>query len=145
MESNGKSVTKGGQRVNYQTGVRIFSVHETIDLAWIRSRSSGVLPGPMASTHSTSSSIKARSLFRRTSLHPLRRITLCGAHCTTAFCFPTSLHSLRRSHLVNPRSRSARKLAPTQVKRLSRARSSRAITPVTASSSRSSRPQRSVL
>ena len=24
MESNGKFVTKGGQRVNYQTGVRIF-------------------------------------------------------------------------------------------------------------------------
>lgn len=32
MESNGKFVTKGGQRVNYQTGVRFFSMHETTDL-----------------------------------------------------------------------------------------------------------------
>ncbi len=33
MESNGKFVTKGGQRVDYQTGVRFFiPAHETIDL-----------------------------------------------------------------------------------------------------------------
>jgi hypothetical protein len=147
MESNGKFVTKGGQRVNYQTGVRISLLLCTrpSTYAGIRSLLSGVLPGQMASIHSTNSSIKARSLFRRTSWHPLRRITVCGARCTTAFYFPTTLHSPRLSHLVKPRRRSALRLDPTQVKHLSRAKSLRAIAPVTASSSRSSRPQRSVL
>ena len=32
MESNGKFVTKGGQRVDYQTGVRNFFMHETTNL-----------------------------------------------------------------------------------------------------------------
>ena len=32
MESNGKFVTKGGQRVNYQTGVRSFLMYETTNL-----------------------------------------------------------------------------------------------------------------
>jgi glucose-6-phosphate isomerase len=32
MESNGKFVTKGGQRVNYQTGVRVLSIYETTNL-----------------------------------------------------------------------------------------------------------------
>ena len=146
MESNGKFVTKGGQRVNYQTGVRIFFLcTRSCTYAGIRSRLSGVLLGQMASTHSTNSSIKGRSLFRRTSWHPLRRITVCGAHCTTASYFPTTLHSLRLSHLVKPKRRFAQKLDPTQVKRLLRAKFLRAIAPVTASSSRSSRPQRSVL
>lgn len=145
MESNGKFVTKGGQRVDYQTGVRNFLCMRPPTYAWTRSRSSGVLLGLMASTHSTSSSIKAPSLFRRTSLHPLRRITLCGNRYTTAFYFPTTLHSPRLSHLAKPRRRYAQKLDQTQVKRLSRVKYSKATAPVTVSSSRSSHPQRSAL
>jgi hypothetical protein len=34
MESNGKSVTKGGQRVDYQTGVRINFLLPIYILTW---------------------------------------------------------------------------------------------------------------
>ena len=62
MESNGKFVTKGGQRVNYQTGVGLTTSLITTSLTYLlRSRSSGVQLVPMGNIHSTSSSIRERS------------------------------------------------------------------------------------
>jgi glucose-6-phosphate isomerase len=60
MESNGKSVTKGGQRVDYQTGVRCHPL-QCDDTYALRSPSSGVRRAQTGSTHSTSSSTRAPS------------------------------------------------------------------------------------
>jgi hypothetical protein len=143
MESNGKFVTKGGQRVNYQTGVRVFSIRhgQLLIQQLVCSRSSGVLPEPMGNTHSTSSCTKAPRWFPQTSSPPQRRTTRCVPLSTTAFYSPTSLRSPRRSHSAKPRNKSAAKSAPTQPRRSSRARSLRVIAPATASSSHSSHPR----
>jgi glucose-6-phosphate isomerase len=74
MESNGKTVTKGGERVNYQTGVRISPVrppahaHNSLP----HSRSSGARRARTGSTRSTSSCTRARSSSPRTSSRPRR-------------------------------------------------------------------------
>ena len=100
MESNGKSITKGGQRVNYQTGVRghvpFHSHFCVLTCPFVCSLSSGELQEPMASTRSTSSCTRARSSSRLTSLPPRRRTTRSATPSTTASSFPTSSRSPRR-------------------------------------------------
>jgi hypothetical protein len=60
MESNGKSVTKDGSRVNYETGVSSFL--NPVELRLITSPSSGDRAVPMVNTLSTSSSTRVPSL-----------------------------------------------------------------------------------
>ena len=72
MESNGKYITRDGERVDYQTGAR----------------SSGASPAPTANTPSTSSSTRARSSSPATSSPPSRRTTPSAS--ITRSCSPTS-------------------------------------------------------
>lgn len=53
MESNGKTITKGGQRVNYETGVSNDVLPFEPALTTSNSRLSGVLLGPMVNIPST--------------------------------------------------------------------------------------------
>lgn len=117
MESNGKSVTKDGHPVTYQTGVRAPSCRALCDFAdrarWC-SRSSGARRARTGSTRSTSSCTRARSSSPRTSSRPRRRTTRSRARSTTASCSPTSSRSPRRSRSARPRTRSARCVCPAR-------------------------------
>jgi len=62
MESNGKSVTKDGSRVGYETGVS-YPVHHPIEIKLTSSQSFGDRAVPTVNTLSTSSSTRVPSLF----------------------------------------------------------------------------------
>lgn len=60
MESNGKFITKNGDRVNYQTGVNLLIIRfPSLLIRKTFSQSSGVLLVPMGNTRSINSYIKA--------------------------------------------------------------------------------------
>jgi hypothetical protein len=110
MESNGKFVTKSGQRVNYETGVRTMFI-TTFGTMLIQksfpSQLSGVQLARTANTPSTSWFIRELKSFPPTS-SPLRTHTIPSPPIITASCCPTSSRSLRLSPLVKQKNKLGR-------------------------------------
>jgi len=98
MESNGKTVTKDGSRVDYETGVSVMAATWTSlmtadHLGTERNqRSTRLLPAhpPGHQADSLVSTSVAAELIAATSSPPLRRSTQSLAASTTRSCFPTS-------------------------------------------------------
>ena len=118
MESNGKYVTKNGQRVNYQTGVCASFIVLRLDTHhFIPSLSFGEQRVLTDSTRSTSSSTRVPNSFPQTSLLHAHRTTRLATPNTIVFSFLTTLHSLRRSRLERLRKRYVRSLALVRMRR----------------------------
>ena len=108
MESNGKSITKSGERVDYETGVRIYLpfliLHEPL-IKLSHSLSSGERPVRTANILSTSLFTKARNSSRPTLLLPPPHTIPSIILNTIVSFFPTFSPNLRRWRLGRRRSR----------------------------------------
>jgi hypothetical protein len=78
MESNGKSVTKAGSRVDYETGVRLTAFFDVALMLF--SQSFGVKAGQTANTLSISSSTRVPSSFPGQCSSSLQLIEPVGPH-----------------------------------------------------------------
>ncbi len=124
MESHGKSVTKGGQRVNYQTGVSApgYNVRCFVLNVFFQSPSSGALRARTANIPSTNSSTRVLRSSPPTLSHPPQRTTLSRIPSTIGFSYPTFSRSPRRWRSVKRRMRLNRSLARMRVMHLSKAK-----------------------
>lgn len=107
MESNGKSITKSGDRVDYETGVRVYFLSRSfiISHSVAYSLSSGEQPVQTANIPSTNLFTKALNSYRPiSSLPPLHTIPSTILNITVFF-FPTFSPSLRHWRLGRRRNR----------------------------------------
>ena len=109
MESNGKSITKSGERVDYETGVRVYPsisiFHDPLSFKLSHSLSSGERPVRTANILSTNLFTKAPNSSRPTLLLPPPHTILSIILNIIVSFFPTFSPNLRRWRLGRRRSR----------------------------------------